>query len=465
MPGDGAIVGLGGPLGDVDHVRDPVLALPGLAAGAPQRPSGAQAPGQVAAQRSAGLHVQRLIDGLGRHAHLRVLGELLAQPAGDLLRRVAPLQILLHLLSQRQVGGQLRWLGPPGALVGERVRGRRAIRLPAAAGVTPKLAADRRRAAPKPPSDRSHRLTTRTRQRDLLALRERQTAALQIPTATRAHPTGRDQPPSSLLAIGTCLGGGVGDELTSLHGRPEPLHNLSDHSVREPRHRRLRSPRHDRRAPPQLTPPVVGSDSAPITAGASPSGSASRRPARYSTTAGGRVRKSLDLRGVATTARTQGGLREIHEELALEVAADELRQLAERRIDERVYNGEMNREVQCVYLLERPPCDLSTYHPAYPELHGVIRCRLADARRLLDDDIRFIEAEWLEADLDGKAMYTTGVVTTADFITEARPYLRATLALIAAVEGAAAPDPSLLEEQRLDDGSEWRPVVAASHAR
>ena len=161
----------------------------------------------------------------------------------------------------------------------------------------------------------------------------------------------------------------------------------------------------------------------------------------------------------------QGGLREIHEELALEVAADELRQLAERRIDERVYNGEMNREVQCVYLLERPPCDLSTYHPAYPELHGVIRCRLADARRLLDDDIRFIEAEWLEADLDGKAMYTTGVVTTADFITEARPYLRATLALIAAVEGAAAPDPSLLEEQRLDDGSEWRPVVAASHAR
>ena len=187
------------------------------------------------------------------------MGELLAQPAGDLLRRVAPLQILLHLLSQRQVGRQLRSLGPPGALVGERVRGRRAIRLPAAAGVTPKLAADRRRAAPKPPSDRSHRLTTRTRQRDLLALRERQTAALQIPTTTRAHPTRRDQPPSSLLAIGTRLRGGVGDELTSLHGRPEPLHNLSDHSVREPRHRRLRSPHHDRRAPPQLTPPVVGS--------------------------------------------------------------------------------------------------------------------------------------------------------------------------------------------------------------
>ena len=45
----GAVIGLGGTLGDVDHVRDAVLALTGLAARSSQRPPGPQAPGQIAA--------------------------------------------------------------------------------------------------------------------------------------------------------------------------------------------------------------------------------------------------------------------------------------------------------------------------------------------------------------------------------------------------------------------------------
>jgi hypothetical protein len=41
VAGHRAILGLGGPLGDVDHVGDPVLSLPGLAAGLTQRAAGA----------------------------------------------------------------------------------------------------------------------------------------------------------------------------------------------------------------------------------------------------------------------------------------------------------------------------------------------------------------------------------------------------------------------------------------
>src|SRR5215217_9744943 len=54
-----------------------------LGAGAvrlPQRPSGAQMPGQLAFQRAAALDVERLVDRLVRHPHLRIAGELLAQP-------------------------------------------------------------------------------------------------------------------------------------------------------------------------------------------------------------------------------------------------------------------------------------------------------------------------------------------------------------------------------------------------
>ena len=42
LPGHGPVLDLGRPLGDVDHVRDPVLALPDLAARTAHRPPGAQ---------------------------------------------------------------------------------------------------------------------------------------------------------------------------------------------------------------------------------------------------------------------------------------------------------------------------------------------------------------------------------------------------------------------------------------
>ena len=64
---------------------------------------------QLAAQCAARLHVQRLIDRLGRHPHLRLVGVILAQPAGDLLRGVPLGQLGLDPLAQHLVGHQLRW--------------------------------------------------------------------------------------------------------------------------------------------------------------------------------------------------------------------------------------------------------------------------------------------------------------------------------------------------------------------
>jgi hypothetical protein len=49
VTGHGAVGDFGWAFTDIDHVGDPVLALPGLAAGSAQRPTGAQAPREFSA--------------------------------------------------------------------------------------------------------------------------------------------------------------------------------------------------------------------------------------------------------------------------------------------------------------------------------------------------------------------------------------------------------------------------------
>jgi len=86
MSRHGAVIGLGGPGRDVDHVgQDTVLALGALAVGLVQPAAGAQAFSQVAAQRATGLDVQALVDRFGGHPHLRVVGVVTAKSASDLL--------------------------------------------------------------------------------------------------------------------------------------------------------------------------------------------------------------------------------------------------------------------------------------------------------------------------------------------------------------------------------------------
>src|SRR4051794_4121960 len=85
------IICLGRALADQDLGGDADLA-PSAAARPrhPQRPPGAQAGGQLAAQRPAALHVQRLVDGLVTDAHGLIVREVEPQPPGDLLRAPRP---------------------------------------------------------------------------------------------------------------------------------------------------------------------------------------------------------------------------------------------------------------------------------------------------------------------------------------------------------------------------------------
>src|SRR6516162_4777957 len=92
MARDCAVVGLGRSFTDVHEVADLALTIAGVLRER-RRPSRrtlrAQIASQLLAQRAAGLHEQRLIDRLVRHAHLRIIGELAHQPTRDLLRRPA----------------------------------------------------------------------------------------------------------------------------------------------------------------------------------------------------------------------------------------------------------------------------------------------------------------------------------------------------------------------------------------
>src|SRR3954469_7656515 len=60
----------------------------------PQRASGPQAGDELALERAAALHVERLIDRLVRDPHPRIIGELELGPLSDLLR--------LHPLTHRR---------------------------------------------------------------------------------------------------------------------------------------------------------------------------------------------------------------------------------------------------------------------------------------------------------------------------------------------------------------------------
>jgi len=80
------------------------FATPWLAHRAP----GAQERGELTLEPAAGLDIQRLVDRLGRHTHLRVVGELQDESARDLLRALTQPQPHLNLAPQAQIRGQLR---------------------------------------------------------------------------------------------------------------------------------------------------------------------------------------------------------------------------------------------------------------------------------------------------------------------------------------------------------------------
>src|SRR5215210_4264881 len=141
-----------------------------------------------------------------RDAHRVIIGEVQAQPVGDLLRTPRPRptaippataapadprdaraahgdttgsfgnagQPVLHIAPQLGIDGELGWLGPPRPPVGMPLRGRRAIVKPAAARrrVAPQLPRNRRRRPTEPAGNLAHPAAPGPQDRDLLPLGE-----------------------------------------------------------------------------------------------------------------------------------------------------------------------------------------------------------------------------------------------------------------------------------------------------
>src|SRR6266508_3767490 len=232
MAGHGPVGRLGGPLADHDlRPHEALAAFTRASARHPQRAPRAQAGRQLAAQRAAALHVERLVDRLVRDPHRGIIGKVDREPVRDLLRapraRPAPIlaatvaaadpthrrpgdagavrhpdrprESLPHVAPQPLVGCELGRLRPTSPSVGVPLRRRGAVLEPTAAGrgVPPQLARDRRRRTTEPPRDLPHARAAHAKQRDLFTLTERQVAARRRPHTDRWHPATLAEPPDA----------------------------------------------------------------------------------------------------------------------------------------------------------------------------------------------------------------------------------------------------------------------------
>jgi hypothetical protein len=141
---------------------------------------------QFFAERASALHEQRLIDGLVRHLHLRVVRILLSQPPRDLLGRPQVLELALNNLAEPPTPRELRPLGPQSPTLRSTIGWQGPILRPAPVRVH--LPADRRSRTTHPGSDRPDRKTRGKAPRDLLALGHRQPKLTTFPSA-RTPPT------------------------------------------------------------------------------------------------------------------------------------------------------------------------------------------------------------------------------------------------------------------------------------
>src|SRR5580693_9757719 len=215
MPRHRAISHLWWALTDIDHVGDAAATLLGSALRLAQCAPGAQAGMQLTAQTAAALHIDRPVNRLVRHPHLHIVGKIHHQPPGDLLRAVVVLKPSLHLIMQPLIDRQLARLGPPGPLLGPRLRTSGAIPwfgIPAAVplgcesvtcAIPPiaerfsvDLAHDRRRCTTKPARNGTNGLLSLDANLDLNALIQRHPRPLPRALARkfRPHPTSVSKP-------------------------------------------------------------------------------------------------------------------------------------------------------------------------------------------------------------------------------------------------------------------------------
>ena len=294
MTGHRAVVSLGRALADVE-CGVAVLALAGRygrACAAPERCAGS---GSAHASARPGTAQTATCRSSRATLHLRLVG-LLAGPAPRSALAITPRR---SSATTRPTPGapELRRLRTARALIRQRVRRRRAVA--AAVGVALELARDRRRRPPQAPGDSSHCLAARPGERDLLTLGERQATALQV--APRRERT----PPQAATQRVPCLRYVPPQRrrrsTRRAAARPERLHRLGVHPVRETTDRQLlrsgtrrrsRTPRGRRRASIAATP--------------RPPGSPPRRPTPTPPATPDDLSDPDYQASVAITARTQG---------------------------------------------------------------------------------------------------------------------------------------------------------------
>src|SRR6202163_1994531 len=120
MTGNGAVLDLCRPFPDGNGIDD-LTAVMSAIMGVPRAadpPLGTQVLHQLLFQHSAGLNEQAAVNGFVGHAQASVLGILILQPSGNLLRRPVQNQFTRNQLPQRAVTSQQTGLGPPGRLPG-----------------------------------------------------------------------------------------------------------------------------------------------------------------------------------------------------------------------------------------------------------------------------------------------------------------------------------------------------------
>src|SRR5215203_3786357 len=154
MPRDSAILDLGRALTDHHHVRDASASLARGSSRLAHRAARAQIGGELAIETAASLDIERLVDRLGRHPHLRFVGEVDPESASDLLRTLVASESGLDLPTQPQARGQLRESWAPPSPICVRLSHRRLVS-PDADGPL-ELTTDRRRMPADLTSDRSH---------------------------------------------------------------------------------------------------------------------------------------------------------------------------------------------------------------------------------------------------------------------------------------------------------------------
>jgi isopentenyldiphosphate isomerase/tetratricopeptide (TPR) repeat protein len=154
----------------------------------------------------------------------------------------------------------------------------------------------------------------------------------------------------------------------------------------------------------------------------------------------------------------EGGVRELKEELGIEVAASDLQLIARRQVSEKLEGGRRNNEFQEIYLLDYASHPITRLRPSYPEVTAVVACRLDLAIAVLRGERHSVVGESLLFEAStGNLNRTMTTVSGDSFIPSAVDYLIAVLELIRRIRSnmSSAIEPVAVY---LDDGSKWIPL-------